>query len=269
MVAVESAPADDAPRRDRRMSLGAHLVELRRRLMIAAAGIVVGMVIAYIVTDPVIEFITEPIRIVAERRGDDFAALNFGNVTGPFDLRLRMSFAIGLFISAPVWIWQIWAFVMPGLTRKEVRYAVGFFIAAVPLFFAGCWVGLTIMPHIVELMWSFTPDGAKNLYTAQDYYDFVFKLMLAVGIAFVLPVLLVGLNVAGVLSGKAIIKGWRVAVMVATLFSAIATPAADVLSMLLLGGILVVLYFAAAGLALLLDRRRAKRKAKEFPELAV
>lgn len=251
------------------MSLGAHLVELRKRLMIAAAALVVGMVIAFIVTDPIIKFIAEPIASIAEKRGDDFGAMNFSSVTGPFDLRLRMSFAIGIFLSAPMWLWQIWAFIMPGLTRKEVRYTVGFVAAAVPLFFAGCWVGLSIMPHIVELMWTFTPEGAVNLYEAQYYYDFTFKLMLAVGIAFVLPVVLVALNFAGIMSGKAIIKGWRVAVLVATLFSAIATPAADVMSMLFLGGVLVLMYLAAAGLTLILDRRREKRKAKEFPGLTL
>ena len=66
----------------------------------------------------------------------------FDTVTSGFDLRIRISFAIGLMISAPVWLWQIWAFIMPGLTRKEIRYTVGFLGAAIPLFFAGCYVGL-------------------------------------------------------------------------------------------------------------------------------
>ena len=86
----------------------------------------------------------------------------FSTVTGAFDLRLRMSFAIGLLISAPIWLWQIWAFVMPGLTRKEIRYTVGFLAAAIPLFFAGCYVGLVVMPHIVELMASLRPRRAAR-----------------------------------------------------------------------------------------------------------
>ncbi|MGW9156129.1 MULTISPECIES: twin-arginine translocase subunit TatC [unclassified Microbacterium] len=241
------------------MSLGAHLVELRKRLMYAALALVVGMVVAFIVADPVIHFITEPIRIITEKRGDDFSALNFGTVTAAFDMRMRIAFSIGLFISAPVWLWQVWAFIMPGLTRKEIRYTVGFVVAAVPLFFAGCYLGVMIMPHVIELMWSFTPDGATNFYYAQEYYDFVFKLMIVIGVSFVLPVFLVALNLAGVMSGRAILKGWRIAIIIATVFAALATPAADVVSMLMLAGILIVLFFAAAGLSLLFDRRKRKR----------
>ncbi|MCE0507859.1 MULTISPECIES: twin-arginine translocase subunit TatC [Microbacterium] len=241
------------------MSLGAHLVELRKRLMYAALALVVGMVIAFIVADPVIHFITEPIRIITEKRGDNFSALNFGTVTSAFDMRMRIAFSIGLFISAPVWLWQIWAFIMPGLTRKEIKYTVGFVVAAVPLFFAGCYLGVMIMPHVIELMWSFTPDGATNFYYAQEYYDFVFKLMIVIGVSFVLPVFLVALNLSGVMSGRAILKGWRVAILIATVFAALATPAADVVSMLMLAGILIVLFFAAAGLSLIFDRRKRKR----------
>jgi len=253
------------PRRDKRMTLGQHLVELRKRLMIAAAALVVGMIAAFFLTDPVIHLITEPIRTVAEMRGESGKVeLMFSTVSSAFDLRLRMSFAIGILLSAPIWLWQVWAFVMPGLTQKEIRYTVGFMAAAIPLFFAGCFVGLLIMPHVVELMSSFVPESGASFYDASYYYDFVFKLLIVVGIAFVLPVFLVALNLAGVVTGKAILKGWRVAVLIAVVFAALATPAADVTSMLLLAGIMVVLYFAAASLSLLFDRRRRKRDAELF-----
>jgi sec-independent protein translocase protein TatC len=262
MVATAgSAPVDgpEAPKRDKRMSLGQHLLELRKRLMLAALALIVGMVVAFFITDPIIHWITEPIRLIADRRGDDFAKLNFGTVTSAFDLRIRIAFTIGIFLSAPVWLWQVWAFIMPGLTRKEIRYTVGFVASAVPLFFAGCYVGVLIVPHVIELMWGFTPEGGVNFYNAAEYYDFVFKLMIVIGVSFVLPVFLVALNLAGVVSGRAIMKGWRVAVLVATAFAALATPAADVVSMLMLAGILVVLFFAAGGLTILFDRRKAKR----------
>ncbi|AZC15203.1 twin-arginine translocase subunit TatC [Microbacterium sp. ABRD28] len=248
------------------MSLGAHILELRKRLMIAVLALIVGMVVAFFITDPVIRLITLPIQQVAEVKGEQAAVeLMFTTVTSAFDLRLRMSFAIGLLLSAPIWLWQIWAFIMPGLTRKEVRYTIGFVASAVPLFFAGAYVGLLIMPHIVELMATFVPEGAASFFDATYYYDFVFKLLIVVGISFVLPVFLVALNIAGVMSGRAILKGWRVAVLVATIFAALATPAADVVSMLMLAGILVVLFFAAAGLSLLFDSRRSRRDAALLP----
>lgn len=257
--------ASDEPARDKRMPLGAHLVELRRRLMIAALALVLGMVIAFIITDPIIHWITGPIREIADRRGDDFSALNFTSVTSAFDMRMRIAFSIGIFLSAPVWLWQVWAFIMPGLTRKEIRYTIGFVGAAVPLFFAGCYVGVWIVPHVIELMWGFTPEGGVNFYEARDYYDFVFKLMIVIGVSFVLPVFLVALNFAGIMSGRTILKGWRIAILVATVFAALATPAADVVSMLMLAGILIVLFFAAAGLSMLFDRRRAKRNSTLLP----
>ncbi|MFT4219735.1 MAG: twin-arginine translocase subunit TatC [Microbacterium sp.] len=243
------------------MSLAQHLLELRKRIIIAAIGLIAGMIIAAIVTNPIIELLTAPIRTIAETRGDDFAALNFTTVTSAFDMRMRIAFTIGIFLSAPVWLWQVWAFIMPGLTRKEVRYTVAFVAAAIPLFFAGCYVGLTIVPHIIEIMWSLTPEGGVNFYSAAEYYDFIFKLLLVIGVSFVLPVFLVALNLAGVVSGRDILKGWRIAIITATIFAAIATPAYEVTSMLLLAGILVVLYFAAAGVSLLFDRRKRKRDA--------
>ncbi|HCJ48127.1 MAG TPA: twin-arginine translocase subunit TatC [Microbacterium sp.] len=245
------------------MSLADHLREFRKRLLIAAAALVVGMIVSFILTDSIILAMTEPIRVVAEERGEvGEVTLMFATVTSAFDLRIRISFAVGLLISAPVWLWQIWAFLMPGLTRKEVKYTFGFVASAVPLFFAGAFFGWLILPHLVELMAGFTPVGASNFYDAKYYYDFVFKLLLVVGVSFVTPVFLVALNLAGVMTGKEIMKGWRVAIVIATVFAGAATPAADIVSMLVLAVILTVLFFAAAGLSVLFDRRRRKRDAE-------
>nr|WP_274638563.1 twin-arginine translocase subunit TatC [Microbacterium bovistercoris] len=243
------------------MSLAQHLRELRKRLFIAAAGLIVGMVVGFIISEPVINLLSQPIAQIAATHGDSYTALNFNTVTSGFDLRMRIAFSIGLLLSAPVWLWQLWAFIMPGLTRKEMRYTVGFVASAIPLFAAGLYVGWLIMPHMVEIMALFVPDtqGVARFYDYSTYYDFVFKLLLVVGVSFVTPVFLVALNLAGIMSGRAILKGWRVAIIVIVVFAAAATPAADVTSMLLLAGILCVLYFAAAILSLLFDRRKARR----------
>ncbi|MFD5214804.1 twin-arginine translocase subunit TatC [Microbacterium sp. NPDC058345] len=242
------------------MSLGEHLREARRRLIIAVIGLVIGMVIAFIVTDPVIWYITEPIRILDEQHGTDYAKLVFTGVSSGFDLRLRMAFSIGLLLSAPVWMWQIWAFIMPGLTRKEIKYTVAFVGAAIPLFFGGAYVAVLVAPHVIEVMSNFVPDGGVNYFDSKQYYDFILKFITVIGISFVLPVFMVALNMAGVITGKAMLKGWRIAILVAALFAAIATPAADIFSMLMLGGILIVLYFAAAFLSIFFDRRKRKRQ---------
>ncbi len=271
MATAEHPPigTEDGPRRDKRMSLAAHLRELRKRLVIAAIALVVAMVVAYFLTDPFMALITQPVHELAQQRGETAKIeVMYTTVTGAFDLKLRMSFAIALLLSAPIWLWQLWAFIMPGLTRKEIRYTVGFVAAAVPLFFAGVTTGMLVMPNIVRLMAEFLPEGTSALYDAKYYYDFVLKLLLIVGIAFVLPVFLVALNVAGVMSGKAIMKSWRVAVVIAIVVASIATPPADIVSTFLLAGILIVLFFAAAGLSMLFDRRRAKRTAAELGSLA-
>lgn len=236
-----------------------HLAELRRRLTVAAIAVVVGAIAAFLLTDPILFALTEPIRIVAGERGADLVSLNFDSVTSAFDLRLRIAITVGLVIAAPIWLAQLWLFIVPALTRRETRFAVGFLGSAIPLFFTGCFVGWLIAPHGIALMASFVPDGAAQFYQSTYYYDFILKLVVVVGVAFVLPVLLVLLNVAGVISARGIMQGWRIAVIVATLFAALATPSADIVSMVLLAVILIVLYLAAAGVAFLFDRRRAAK----------
>lgn len=250
------------------MSLGAHLLELRKRLMIAVIGLIIGMIIAFIISGPIINLLELPIQAIEREQNRSFTGLNFDTVTSGFDLRMRIAFAIGLIISAPVWMWQVWAFLMPGLTKKEIRYTIGFVASAIPLFFLGCAVAYFLIPNVIKLLATFVPDNAAQLFKYDMYYDFVFKFFVIVGVAFVLPVFLVALNLAGVVSGRAIIKSWRAAVLISTLFAALATPAADITSMLLLGGIMIVLYFAAAGVALLFDRRRSKRDATLLGDVA-
>lgn len=249
---------------DQRMSLGEHLVELRKRLTVAAIAIVVGAVAAWFFTDTVIALLRQPIEQFAEDSGHT-ANLNWETVTQAFDLKIQISIAIALVVASPVWLYQIWAFIVPGLLRKEKQYAIGFLATAVPLFLAGVAAGWFVMPHIVQLMLGFAPAETISNLGAKYYFDFITKLLLATGVAFVLPVFLVLLNFIGILSAKGILKGWRIAILTICLFTAIATPAADLFSMFLLAIPMVVLYFVAVGIAFLHDRRAARRAA-EFDE---
>jgi sec-independent protein translocase protein TatC len=157
---------------------------------------------------------------------------------------------------------------VPALSRKELRYGLGFFLTAVPLFFAGCAAGWFVVPHIVQLLTSFAPSQDTAIIQAKVYFDFVLKLVVAIGVAFVLPVFLVLLNFVGILSARSIVKSWRIALLVIVLFTAIATPSADIVSMFLLAIPMVLLYFAAAGVAWLHDRRAAKAALQLDAELA-
>jgi sec-independent protein translocase protein TatC len=244
------------------MSLGQHLLELRKRLFIAGIAVVLAAIIGWFLSDYILNALRNPILEVGQDQGRN-ATLNYQTVTSAFDLKLQISLYAGIIISSPVWLYQIFAFLVPGLTRKEKRYTFGFFFSAVPLFLAGCVAGWWVLPHIVELLTRFAGAQDSSLITAKDYFDFVLKLVLAVGVAFVLPAFLVLFNAMGILSGSSIIRSWRMAILAITVFTAIATPAADVMSMFLLAVPMVLLYLLAAGIALLNDKRRA-RKVKSF-----
>lgn len=245
------------------MRLGDHLVEFRNRFLICIVAIVVAMIGGFLLTDLAFEVLRRPIDTLNDTRGGG-VSINFGNVTTAFDLRLQMALTLGVVIASPVWLYQAWMFLMPGLRKGERKYVLGFLGAAIPLFLGGVVLGIVIMPRIIEVMATFAPLEDTVWYEAKTYYSFVLTLCVAVGIAFVVPVVLVMLNFAGVLEGMTILKGWRVAVLICALFGAIATPAADVLSMFLLMIPMIVLYFLAVGISLLNDRRRRKREEKEL-----
>lgn len=256
------APADKG-----RMSLGAHLRELRKRLYLAALAIVVGAVLGWFLSDAVLAVLREPIYTIAASQ-NRVATLNYDAITSAFDLKLQIAVTLGIVVSSPIWLYQIWAFFVPGLTRTEKAYSLGFFMSAIPLFIGGCVAGWLVFPHIVELMTSFAPENDSTIINAKVYFDFVLKLVLVVGVAFVLPVFLVLLNFAGVISARSIIRSWRMAILIIMLFTAIATPAADVLSMFLLAIPMVVLYFAAAFVAWIHDRRLRKKATAVSPDAA-
>ena len=260
VMGMSSATATGRARPQRQMTLGQHLREFRRRLLWAAVGLVIGSVAGWFLSDFVLDAMRAPIVALAEEQ-HRLAELNYDNITGAFDLRIRIAITIGVVLSSPVWLYQIWAFLVPALSRKELKFGLGFFFSAVPLFLAGCAAGALVVPHIVALLTSFAPSGSSSFIQASDYFDFIQKLVLAIGIAFVLPVFLVLLNFVGVLSARTIIRSWRTALIAIVVFAGLATPSADVVSMFLLAIPMVLLYLAAAGIAHLHDRRAARAAA--------
>jgi sec-independent protein translocase protein TatC len=241
-----------------RMPLAQHLIELRKRLFRSALGLMAGAAVGWFLSGYVMDRLRGPVTLIASAQ-NRAATLNFADVTSAFDLKLQIALTLGAVISGPIWLFQIFAFLVPGLTRKEKRYTFGFFFTAVPLFLAGCTSGWFVLPHIVQLMTSFAPSQDAAFIDAKPYYDFVLKLVLAIGIAFVLPVFVVLLNFIGILSAASILKSWRVAILLIVLFTAVATPAADIISMFMLAAPMVLLYFMAAGVTALHDHRVAKK----------
>ena len=245
-----------------RMPLKAHLIEARNRLFKSALAMIPGIVIGWILYDPLMFEITAPLRGISEARNID-ASLNFEGVTTSFDLKIQIALVLGLVIASPVWIYQLWAFITPGLTTKERRYTLSYMFASVPLFLAGVFVGWIIWPNIVTALTSFTPTGGSNIMKAIDYLQFALQLMLFMGVAFLVPVLLFALNAIGLVRGKTYLKAWRFTILGVTIVSAMAAPGSDVMSMFFLAAPLLVLYFGAIGLCLINDARRDRREAKK------
>jgi sec-independent protein translocase protein TatC len=245
-----------------RMPLGEHLRELRRRLIISALGVAAGAVGGWFVYEPLFNYLQAPLlRVAAEHHIT--ANINFADVTSSFNLRLKLAIYLGIVIASPVWLYQLWAFVVPGLTKKERRTSMVFVGAAVPLFLGGIFLAWLVVPNAVAFFASFAPEGSSVLTNADTYLTFVTRTMLAFGIAFLLPLFLVALNYIGLVSGKTLAKGWRIAVFVIFVFAAVASPTPDAISMLVLAFPMVGLYLAAVWVAILIDRRRRRRDAEQ------
>jgi sec-independent protein translocase protein TatC len=243
------------------MSLSGHLKELRNRLFWSALFVVGGAVGGWFLFDPVFNELQRPIVALATEPGSN-ATINFPTVVSAFDVRLQVSIFLGVLMSSPVWLYHLWAFITPGLKKRERRYTLGFVFAAVPLFAAGTLLAWSSLPSFVRVLVGFTPDGGANVINASEYILFTIRILLVFGLAFVLPVVLVMLNLVGVLSAESIIKSWRLAIFVSAVVGAIATPAAEPMAMFLLMLPLLFLYFIAAGIAQLHDKRQERKLSK-------
>ncbi|MDN4482012.1 twin-arginine translocase subunit TatC [Demequina lignilytica] len=244
------------------MSLADHLREFRKRLILSAIGIALGMVAGWFLYTPVFEGLQAPVLAVAERN-DALVTVNFSGVATALDMQLKVSVLLGVVISAPWWLYQLWAFVAPGLKTTERRYTVGFLATAIPLFFSGVVFAWWVFPRAIDILISFTPEGAANLLDAQTFMTFAMRLVIAFGLAFVFPVVMIALTWAGVVKARTWLKGWRWAVFLIFLAAAILTPTPDAVTMLFMAGPMVALYFAAVGVGLARERAVRRRTPEE------
>ena len=244
------------------MPLLDHFRELRTRIVKSALFIFIFAAVGWVYYNDIIATLSAPVcdlRAAQESGSAECGALFISGVLGPLNLQLKVSFLTGVIISAPFWLFQLWAFIAPALTRREKRNSVLFIIAATPFFAMGAALAYIVLPLAIEVLFGFTPESLNNLIRFDDYLDFVLRLILIFGIAFELPVFLVSLNLVGILSGRSILKPWRFAIFGITFFVAAFSPTADPLSMAALAVPLILLYFGAGAIGLLVDRRRERR----------
>ncbi|CCH77711.1 Sec-independent protein translocase protein TatC [Nostocoides japonicum T1-X7] len=244
------------------MSLAEHFRELKRRVLIACLAIALGAVVGWVLYDDVYRLLTQPLTdyIAAhpERAGD--IKLTLAGLTTGFSLHLSIGLFVGVIISSPVWLYEIWAFIVPGLTRKERRISLAFIGASVPLFLAGILLAHRSLPLVIGVLLDFTPNGAANFQELSTYFSFVTRFSLGFGFAFLLPIFLVALNMIGILPVRAMIRSWRVATFLIFCFAAMMMPTPDPYSMMLLAVPLVVLFWAAIGVSALIQRRKTRER---------
>ena len=151
-----------AKNRERRMSLGGHLKELRRRLFLSALFILAGSVVGWYLYEPIFTGLSKPVVDYAKAH-NTVATVNLPTITAAFDLQMQVSIFAGVIISSPLWLYQLWAFVGPALQRREKRFTLAFMFTAIPLFFVGCWLAWVSFPQFIATLLSFTPQGSTNL----------------------------------------------------------------------------------------------------------
>lgn len=239
------------------MTLSEHFREFRRRLVIAAVAVVVTSVLAGVYYERVFDALTAPFYQYARNNPGVTASINFAEATSALSNLVGLSIFVGVIAASPVWLYQIWAFIVPGLTRREKRVSLAFLGATIPLFLLGCGLAYAILPQSLSILYGLSPSGTSNIQGASMYFSFVTRFILVFGIGFLFPVILVGLNAIGLLSARQLLKGWRVAVVLIFVFAAVATPTADPFTMFVFAAPLTVLYFGAWLVCRRIDKRRA------------
>jgi sec-independent protein translocase protein TatC len=256
-----------------RMPLADHLRELRNRLAKAMLAIVVVTIVAAFYYNDIINFFTKPVlesvgcpktfaEVAKMPQGKQCAQITINGLLAPFTLALKVSLMAGVALASPVWLYQLWAFVAPGLHKSEKKYAYAFVGTGVPLFLGGAFFAYKVLPTTAKVLIDFTPNGVNNLLPLDDLLDLVTRMVIVFGLSFELPLLLVMLNLTGILTGRRMLGWWRAMIMGITVFAAVATPSTDPLTMLALAGPIWILYFGAVAFSLLNDRRKRRRDAE-------
>ena len=267
------APGGRGDNPDARMPLFEHLRELRARMLKALLGLAAGMTLGWIFFTPIWKFLERPycnIKIDGKLQCNG----QFGHtlvVTGPFDaffLHLKIAFIVGLVVSSPVWLYQLWAFIAPGLYAREKRWGHIFLATAVPLFLLGNALAYLSLGRSMHYLLGLTPTGVGNYIQVDLYLSFVMTMLLAFGIALEVPLLIVMLNLAGILTHERFRKWRRMLIFGVFLVAGIANPSPDPITMLILGGACAALVEVAEFVVWRNDRRRARLNPDPYAGLA-
>jgi sec-independent protein translocase protein TatC len=258
---------------DGAMTLFEHLRELRYRLIVSILAILVGMILAWFFRYQLLDILQRPyfqaIEALKVKNPDTQTLLVNINLTSPLALSLKVSALAGLIVTAPFWLYQLWAFVVPGLLAKEKKWALIFIAAATPMFIGGVVVAYVVLPKAITVLLSFTQAGVSNLQDINAYLSFLLRLMLVFGIGFLIPLIVLMLNIVGVIKAKQMAKYRSLVIFGTFVFGAVATPSTDPFSMLAVAAPMALLFLAAEVIARILDRRKERQAALAGDDLIV
>ncbi|GAB2576260.1 Sec-independent protein translocase protein TatC [Paractinoplanes abujensis] len=248
---------------DGSMTLIDHVRELRNRLFVASLGLVVGLIVGFILSQWVFGLLEQPYcrlpsSIATRADGSTYCDWVVLNVTDTLILRLKIALWVGIIVGSPVWLYQLWAFVAPGLHRHERKWAYVFVAIAAPLFVGGGILAYFVVGHSLAFIMEAGVLGEATKLEVSSYIGFVTNMILIFGVAFEFPLILLMLNFTGVVSAKKLLGWWRIVVFLSFAFAAIATPDPGPFGMTLLALCMVVLYLIATGVAALNDRRKGR-----------
>jgi sec-independent protein translocase protein TatC len=254
---------------DGRMTLVEHLREFRTRLFRSILAILAGSVVGWFFYDQIFTWLDRPFEEAARKLTENGSptTLALTGVADAFNIQLQVALSVGMVLASPVWLYQVFRFVTPGLHRHERRWALTFVAFALPLFLAGAATAYFVLPNVLGALLGFTPHGVTNIISVDHYMGFLLQLMVVFGIGCVAPVVVVVLNLVGILSARRFASWWRWVLILILLFAAIATPTGDPFNMLLFATPIAALMLIAFVICWVNDRRRARREASALAAL--
>jgi sec-independent protein translocase protein TatC len=249
-----------------RMPVLDHLRELRRRIIVILLIITAGAIAGWILYGPILRFIEHPYCSVSYKYrfpGTKTASctLVYNQVLAGFTTRLKVSIIAGIVLTSPFWLYQIWAFITPGLRKKERKYTIVFITASTVLFAGGVTLAYVVLAKGLKVLLGIGGHGTSALLTVDSYLNFIITMLVVFGAAFELPLLVTMANLAGVLPATILRKSQRIAIFLIFLFAAVATPSTDPFTMCAMAIPMCLLFEGSVVYATIHDKRKAKRKA--------
>ncbi len=244
---------------DGRMALSDHFREFRARLMRCLLALALAFAVAIVFRHALYDAVYGPYQDAQKTLSPGESIATTSGAGAGLLLWLTLCGFAAAIITAPYWLYQVWAFVLPGLYAQERKMTRIFTSVAGPLFITGVVLGYVTLPVALEVLIGFNPDGVTNLIDFNDYLQFFTRTLFVFGLAFNIPVFVVLLNFAGVIKGSTL-KAYRPWIIIGTfIFAAVATPSADPFTMTLMAVPMVLLFFVSEAIARVNDRRRANR----------